>query len=91
MSYTTTSSTSMSSDYIAGTYASGQTPNYPPELDISDMSSSRTSASASNTARPLMAYSTSFTSDWKKDYTSTHRHYQERGSWSTKGNAGSTR
>ncbi|KAF2965359.1 hypothetical protein GQX73_g8238 [Xylaria multiplex] len=52
---------------------------YPSELDISDHSSTKSSISS----RPLMSYSTSFTSDWEKDfpnssYSSIGSQYQKR-------------
>ncbi|KAI1273846.1 hypothetical protein F5Y07DRAFT_401964 [Xylaria sp. FL0933] len=91
MPHTTFSSTSTSSDSVPRTFTLGQASSYPRELDI-DGSSSGTSTSGGTTAPPLMAYSTPFTSNWRKDFgssTNTHRQYQERSSWSTKGNAGS--
>ncbi|KAI1350224.1 hypothetical protein F5Y01DRAFT_161295 [Xylaria sp. FL0043] len=91
MPHTTFSSTSTSSDSVPRTFTLGQASSYPRELDI-DGSSSGTSTSGGTTSPPLMAYSTPFTSNWRKDFgssTNTHRQYQERSSWSTKGNAGS--
>ncbi|KAI1312917.1 hypothetical protein F5Y03DRAFT_339706 [Xylaria venustula] len=87
MPHSTFSSTSTSSDYIPRSFASGQALSYARELDISDLSPSSTSSGS--TTRPLMAYSVSFTKDWKKEFSSSTGQNQERGSWSTRGNAGS--
>ncbi|KAI0534505.1 hypothetical protein GGR58DRAFT_520262 [Xylaria digitata] len=82
-----TSSTSTSSHYTSFTSSLGDSHSYPKELDISGPSSSDRSSSS----RPLMSYSTPFTSNWKKDFgvSNAGRQHQDRRAWSTGGNAGS--
>ncbi|KAI1110595.1 hypothetical protein F5Y14DRAFT_465578 [Nemania sp. NC0429] len=94
MAHQTFSSTSASSDYIPRTFTPGPPSSYPRELDIPSTSSaarsaSKTSASDGKIDRPLMSYSISFSSDWQKDFgNGTGRQTQQRGAWSTRGNAG---
>ncbi|KAI3325278.1 hypothetical protein HD806DRAFT_492506 [Xylariaceae sp. AK1471] len=89
MPHSTSPSLSKSSAYITSTTTwasgSGSAPPYPRELDIGGSSSQ--SSSAHNTARPLMAYSTAFTSSWQKDFGSGTSGPQS-GSWSTRAQNG---
>ncbi|KAI0157394.1 hypothetical protein GGR57DRAFT_65391 [Xylariaceae sp. FL1272] len=75
-STTNSSSTYPSSGYsMSSSWASNAAPPYARELDI-------TTSSTTSGNRPLMSYSTTFSSDWQRDYGSSHSSQQTR-SWST--------